>query len=74
MGLQIHRPPVTGTCDFDVSSLCQEMLGVIPSSTELRGSTVSMRWLSQQLSTPPIDAYEVTLKRSAHGFILALLG
>ena len=22
LGLRIHGPPVTGTCDFDVSSLC----------------------------------------------------
>ena len=29
LGLRIHGPPVTSTCDFDVSSLCQEFLGVI---------------------------------------------
>ena len=43
---------------------------MIPPSTELRGSVVSTLWLSQQLSMPPIDAYEVTLERSALGFIL----
>ena len=46
---------------------------MIPPPIELRGSVVSMRWLSQQLSTPPIDVDEVTLERSACGFILALL-
>ena len=47
---------------------------MIPPSAELRGSVVSMCWLSQQLSTSPIYADEVTLERSARGFILALLG
>ena len=30
LGLWIHGPPVTDTCDFNVLSLCQELLGVIP--------------------------------------------
>ena len=64
LGLRIHGPPVTGTCDFDVSSLCQELLGVIPPSIELQGSVVSTRWLSQYLSTPLTDANEVTLEHS----------
>ena len=70
LGFRIHGPLVTGTCNFDVSSLCQELLGVISLSTKLRGSVVSTHWLSRQLSTSAIDAYEVTLERSAHGFIL----
>ena len=74
LGLRIHGPSVTGTCDFDVSLLCQELLGVIPSPTELRGFAISTRWLSQQLLTPPIDEDEVTLERSARGFILTFLG
>ena len=47
---------------------------MIPLMSELRGFSISTRWLSQQLSIPPIDTIEVTLERSAHGFILALLG
>ena len=47
---------------------------MIPPSTKLRGSTVSTRWLSEQLSTPPIEPDELTLERNACGFILALLG
>ena len=35
LSLRIHGPPVTGTCDFDMSLLCQELLGVIPSLTKL---------------------------------------
>ena len=74
LGLLIHGPPVIGTCDFDVLLLCQELLGVIPSPIELKGFAVLTHWLSQQLSTPLIDADEVKLERNAHGFILALLG
>ena len=47
---------------------------MIPPPIELRRFAVSTHWLSQQLSTPAINAYEVTLERSARGFILALLG
>ena len=47
---------------------------MIPPLTELREFANLTRWLSQQLSAPPIDADEVTLERSARGFILALLG
>ena len=46
LGLRIHGPQVTDTCDFDVSSLCQELLGVISQPTELQGSVVLTRWLS----------------------------
>ena len=47
---------------------------MIPPLVELRGSVVSTRLLSQRLSTPAIDASEVTLELNACGFILALLG
>ena len=34
LGARIHGPTVTFTCEFDVLSLCQELLGVIPLPTE----------------------------------------
>ena len=55
---------------FDVVELCGELLSVTP----LKGSAISMWWLCDQLSTPAPDANEVTLERSARGFILALMG
>ncbi|KAJ9672563.1 hypothetical protein PVL29_025969 [Vitis rotundifolia] len=30
LGLRIHRPPTTGTCDIDWSLLCFELLSVVP--------------------------------------------
>ena len=74
LGLLIDGPAVIGTCVFDVAELCGELLGVTPPADALRGSAISIRWLCDQLSTPTPDADEVTLKRSARGFILALMG
>ena len=59
---------------FDVTKLCGELLGVTPPTDALKGSSISIRWLCDQLSTPASDANEVTLEQSARGFILALLG
>ena len=44
------------------------------SRKNLKGSSISLRWLCDQLSTPAPEADEVTLEWSAHGFILALMG
>ena len=74
LGLCIDGPAVTGTCVLDVAELCGELLGVTPPVDALIGSTISIRWLCQQLSTPGPDADEVDLERSARGFILALMG
>ena len=59
---------------FDVEELFRELLGVTPPADALGGSAISIRWLCDQLSTPTPDVDEVALERSAHGFILALMG
>ena len=59
---------------FDVAELCRELLGVTPLADALIGSAISIRRLCDQLSTPPPDVDEVTLLRSACGFILGLMG
>ena len=74
IGLRIDGPAFTGTCMLDVAELCGELLGVTPPADALRGLTISIRWLCQQLSTPGPVADEVALERSARGFILALMG
>ena len=74
LGLHIDGPAVTRTCVLDVAALCGELLRVTPPADSLRGSAISIRWLCQQLSTPGPDADKVDLERSAHGFILALMG
>ena len=74
LGLRIHRPTVIETCVFDMAELCGDLLGVTPPTNAFKGSAISIRWLYDQLSTPAPDADEVTLERSAYGFILALMG
>ena len=69
LGFYIHGSSITRTCVFDVVKLCRELLNVIPPSNALKGSTISIRWLYGQLSTSTPDANEVTLERSARGFI-----
>ena len=74
LGLHIDGLAVTGTCVLDVAELCGELLGVTPLVDALRGSTISIRWLRDRLSTPTPDADELALERSARGFILVLMG
>ena len=74
LGLCIEGPAVTGTCVLNMAELCGEMLSVTPPPDALRGSSISIRWLCDQLSTPAPDADKVALEWSAHGFILALMG
>ena len=57
-----------------MDELCGELLGVTPPPDALKGSVISIRWLCDQLSTPTADADEIAVERSAHGFILALMG
>ena len=59
---------------LDVAQLCGELLGITPPVDAVRGLTISIRWLCQQLSTPGPDVDEVALERSASGFFLALIG
>ena len=59
---------------FDVADLCGELLGVTSLVDGLKGSSISIRWLCDQLSILAPNAYEVTLERSARGFILVLMG
>ena len=73
LGLRIDGPAITRTCVFDVAELCAELLGVTSPVGALKGSGISIWWLCDRLSTPAPDADEVTLKRSARGFILALM-
>ena len=74
LGLRIHGSTVTDTCVIDVAALYEELFGAIPPADAIRGATISLWWLCSQLSTPEPDADEVTLERSARGFILALIG
>lgn len=36
LGLRIHRPLITGTCEIDWSLLCSELLGVVSPPSQIR--------------------------------------
>ena len=74
LGLHIHGPPIIGTYDIDWSLLCSELLGVVPSLSQIRGSAISAQWLREQFSYPPVGVDDVILQRYARAFILTLLG
>ena len=74
LGFHSHGLVVTRICVFNVAELCGELLGVTPSTDALRGSSISIRWLCDQLSTSAPEVDEVTLERNERGFILALMG
>ena len=59
LGLRIHGLPITSTCDIDWSLLCYELLCVTPLAYEIKGSTISTRWLCHQFSHPPIDSNDI---------------
>ena len=61
LGLRIHGPPITGTCDIDWSLLCFELLGVVPPPSQIRGSSISTQWLCEQFSYPPAGVDDVIL-------------
>ena len=72
--LHIDEPTVTETCVFNAAELYNELLGVTPPAGALKGCSISIRWLCDQLSTPTPEVDEVNLEWSARGFILALIG
>ena len=57
-----------------MAELCGELFSVTLSTDALRGSSISIRWLCDQLSTAAVDVDEVTLEWNVRGFILALMG
>ena len=74
LGLCIHRPPITDTCDIDWSLLCSELLGMVPPPSQIRGFAISAQWLRKQFSYPPAGVDDVILQCYTRAFILALLG
>ena len=61
LGLRIHGPPIIGTYDIDWSLLCSELLGVVQPPSQIRGSSISARWLREQFSYPPAGVDDVIL-------------
>ena len=42
----MHGPPITGTMDIDWHALCEELLGVRLTETDIRGASIRVRFIT----------------------------
>ncbi|KAL6334650.1 hypothetical protein AAG906_019513 [Vitis piasezkii] len=52
-GLRVHGHPVTGSTDIDWHALCEELLGVRPAETDIRGASLKVRFITTHFSRLP---------------------
>ncbi|RVW91315.1 Serine/threonine-protein phosphatase 7 long form-like [Vitis vinifera] len=73
-GLRVHGHLVTGSTDIDWHALCEELLGVRPTETDIRGASLTVRFITTHFShLPPGVVDEVTLQRHARAYLLLLV-
>nr|CAN68701.1 hypothetical protein VITISV_026014 [Vitis vinifera] len=74
-GLRVHGHPVTGSIDIDWHALCEELLGVRSTETDIRGASLTICFITTHFShLPPRVVDEVTLQRRARAYLLLLVG
>ena len=74
-GLCVHGHPVTGSTDIDWHALCEELLGVQLTETDIRGASLRVHFISTHFSHLPLGVVdEVTLQRHARAYFLLLVG
>ncbi|RVW71392.1 Serine/threonine-protein phosphatase 7 long form-like [Vitis vinifera] len=73
-GLRVHGHPVTGSIDIDWHALWEELLGVRSIETDIRGASLTIRFITTHFSRfPPGVVDEVTLQRHARAYLLLLV-
>ena len=61
-GLCVHGHPVTGSTDIDWHALCDELLGVWPIESDIRGTSLRVCFITTHFChLPPGVVDEVTL-------------
>ncbi|XP_074303990.1 serine/threonine-protein phosphatase 7 long form homolog [Silene latifolia] len=65
---------VTGRSDHYWPALCEQLLGLRPSSTELKDLGLKLTWLSGNFSGLPQDADDDRLHKHIRAYILYLIG
>ena len=61
-GLRVHGHPVTGSIDIDWHALWEELLGVRSIETDIRGASLTIRFITNHFShLPPGIVDGVTL-------------
>ena len=73
LGLPVDGRPVTGYSAGKWSSLCKELLGVVPPKDKLNGQQLSIEWLHDHLPSLEAEANDLTIQRHAHAYILGLM-
>ena len=74
-GLRVHGHLVTSSIDIDWHALCEELLGVRSTETDIRGASLTVLFITTHFShLPPGVVDEVTLQRHARAYILLLVG
>ena len=61
-GLRVHGHPVTGSIDNDWHALCEELLGIRPTETDIHGASLRVCFITTHFShLPPGVVDEVML-------------
>ena len=70
-GLRVHGLPIIGTMDIDWHALCEELLGVRPTETDIQGASIRVRFITTHFSHLPQGVSdEVALQRHARAYLL----
>ena len=73
-GLRVHDHSVIGSIDIDWHALCEELLGVRLTETNIRGLSLTVKFITTHFShLPPRVVDEVTLQRHARAYLLLLV-
>ena len=73
-GLRVHGHPVTGSIDINWHALCEELLGVWPTETDIRGASLRVCFITTHFSHLLLGVLdEVMLQRHARAYILLLV-
>ena len=74
-GLCVHGHPITSYTDIDWHALCEELLGVRPTETNIPGASLKVRFITTHFSHLPLGVLdEVTLQHHARTYLLLLVG
>lgn len=76
LGLPVDGHPVIGYIPTDVSELCRQCLGKVPTASDMRGNRIKLKWLANEFSDDsiPENATPQVLEQYTRAYILKLVG
>ncbi|KAL5183962.1 Serine/threonine-protein phosphatase 7 long form [Glycine soja] len=72
LGISVNGLPLIGPTNLDWADLCEELLGVKPQESEIKGSVVKLSWLAHHFAQINIDDEE-QIRRFARAWILRFI-